>query len=176
MDLADRPLAPEPYEILPPVPTFSVTSDDFVEGGPIPTVFTGLGENVSPQLSWSGFPEGTKSFVVSCFDPDAPTPAGFWHWSVVDLPPTVTDLPTGAGAADAALPEGAFHVRNDGSAPAYMGPYPPKGDRPHRYVFAVHALDVEDLPVDEDASPTAVAFNALFHTLARGTTTGTFAH
>lgn len=176
MDLSARPLAPEPYDLLPTVPSFPVTSKDLVDGEPIPTFFTGLGDDVSPQLCWSQIPEETKSLMVDCFDPDAPTPAGFWHWSVVNIPLTIRELPTGAGAADALLPAGSFHVRNDGSQTCYMGPYPPQGDRPHRYVFAVHALNVPQLPVDSDASPTSVAFTALFHTLARGILTGTFAH
>ncbi len=176
MNLSERPLAPAPYEMLPPVPSFQITSTDLVDGEAIPEVFTGLGDDLSPMLQWDDFPAETKSFMVNCFDPDAPTPAGFWHWTVVNIPADVTSLTTGAGGMNADLPDGAFHVRNDGSEPRYMGPYPPKGDRPHRYYFAVHALDVESLPVDESASPTAVAFNALFHTLARGELMGTFQH
>ncbi len=176
MDISKRPLAPGPYEQLPPVPAFTVTSSDLLDGEPIPELFTGLGENVSPALAWSDVPEGTKSFVVNCFDPDAPTPAGFWHWTVVNLPADATELATGAGVSAGELPGKAFQVRNDGSDPSYMGPYPPKGDRPHRYYFAVHALDVEELPVGADASPTAVAFNALFHTIGRAVLMGTFQH
>jgi Raf kinase inhibitor-like YbhB/YbcL family protein len=125
------------------------------------------GQNISPQLSWTAFPAATRSFVVSCFDPDAPTPAGFWHWTVVNLPAGVTEIPRGFGAQGAALPGGAFQVRNDGGTFAYTGAAPPPGDRVHRYYFAVHALDVEALDLDDSASATAVAFHALFHTLAR---------
>lgn len=174
MDLSNRPVAPEPYELLPPVPSFTVTSEEFEEGGPIPTQFTGEGENSSPSLKWSGFPKETKSFLVSCFDPDAPTPAGYWHWTVVDLPADQTELVLGAGNDDENLPEGAFHIANDGGSRRYSGPLPPEGDRPHRYVFAVHALDVDALPLTPDNSPTTAAFNALFHTIARGTVTGTY--
>lgn len=174
MDLSNRPLAPEPYEQLPPVPSFEVTTNSFDVDGPIPTEFTGAGKDLSPSLQWSGFPEETKGFMVSCFDPDAPTPAGFWHWTVVNLGPKITSLPAGAGASDEDLPGQAFHIRNDGSTNQYMGPYPPEGDRPHRYVFAVHALDVPELPLDADDSPTKAAFTALFHTIARGTVTGTY--
>lgn len=172
-----RPVAPEPYELLPAVPGFAVASADVRPGEQIPVAFTGDGEDISPALEWSGFPVETKSFLVSCFDPDAPTPAGYWHWTVVDIPVTVTSLPRGAGSADGALlPAGAFHVRNDGGAPGYLGAAPPLGDRPHRYIFAVHALNVAHLPVSPDATPTSVAFAALFHTVARGTLAPTYAH
>lgn len=174
MDLSNRPLAPAPYELLPPVPHFHVESVDFEDGEELPPQFSAPGENVSPGLSWSGFPPETKSFLVTCFDPDAPTPAGFWHWSAVDIPGDVTDLERGAGCPGLSLPVPAFHVRNDGGGRDYMGPYPPAGDRPHRYIFAVHALDVDSLGLSEEDSPTKVAFTALFHTLARATITGTF--
>ena len=173
----DRPEAPAPYDLLPEVGSFAVTSTDVTDGEPVPPRHAHAsvdGENVSPQLSWSGAPEGTRSYVVNCFDPDAPTPAGFWHWTVVDLPASVTELPTGAGADDDSLPEGAFHVRGDFGARSFDGAAPPPGDRPHRYVFAVHAVDVEHLGVDPDASPTVVAFNLAFHTLGRAILTPTY--
>jgi Raf kinase inhibitor-like YbhB/YbcL family protein len=173
----DRPLAPLPYELLPEVPSFTLTSTDVAEGEAKPARHThgsAGGDNVSPQLSWSGFPDGTRSFVVSCFDPDAPTPSGFWHWTVVDIPATVTELAAGAGEDDDHLPEGAFHVRSDFGTRGYDGAAPPPGDRPHRYVFAVHAVDQEHLGVDPDVSPPVVAFNLAFHTLARATLTPTY--
>jgi Raf kinase inhibitor-like YbhB/YbcL family protein len=175
----DRPEAQDPYEKLPKVGTFTVTSTDVTKGQPQSDRYaydgaTETAGNTSPQLSWSGFPAETRSFVVTCFDPDAPTPSGFWHWILVDLPTTTTSLDTNAGAAGAPLPGGAFHVRNDWGSKDYGGAYPPDSDRPHRYYYVVHAVDVESLGVDSDASPAAVAVNLAFHTLARAQLVTTF--
>ncbi|MCU1659732.1 MAG: hypothetical protein JWO57_4388 [Pseudonocardiales bacterium] len=175
----DRPEAEDPYLKLPQVGSFSVTSSDLEHGQPQDEkhAYSGAAENAanaSPQLSWSGFPEPTKSFVVTCFDPDAPTPSGFWHWILVDLPVGTTSLDTNAGAAGAALPGNAFHVRNDWGSKDYGGAYPPDGDRPHRYYYVVHAVDVESLGVDSGATPAVVSFNLAFHTLARAELVATF--
>ena len=177
----ERPVAPDPYSLLPAVGTFSVTSSDVRDGEQLAHahVYTGAqpdAANQSPQLAWSGFPQETKSFVVTCFDPDAPTPSGFWHWVLVDLPSSTTSLASGAGAADATLPGTAFHVRNDWSTKDYGGAYPPPGDVPHRYYFVVHAVDVDTLGVDSEASAAVVSFNLVFHTLARALIVPTFAH
>ena len=177
----ERPVAPDPYSLLPAVGTFSVTSTDVRDGEQLANTFVYIGAqpdagNTSPQLAWSGFPPETKSFTVTCYDPDAPTPSGFWHWILVDLPASTTSLATGAGAAGAALPGSAFHVRNDWSSKDYGGAYPPPGDRPHRYYFVVHAVDAETLGVDSEASAAAVSFNLVFHTLARAQIVPVFAH
>ena len=164
----DRPPAPDPYSLLPAVGSFEVTSNDVQDGQPLAETFIYQGGNQSPQLAWSGFPTETKSFVVTCFDPDAPTPSGFWHWVVVGLDASITELSRGAGAEGGAeLPKGAFHVRGDFGTAGYAGAAPPAGDRPHRYYFVVHALDVETLDVDDTVTPAVVSFNLAFHTLAR---------
>lgn len=178
MPSLDRPTAPLPYDLLPKTASFTVNSTDITDGTQmdIKTAHDSAGgQNLSPQLSWSGAPEGTRSYMVSCFDPDAPTPSGFWHWTVVDIPASVTELPTGAGSSDGSLPEGAFHVRDDFGLRQWDGAAPPPGDPlVHRYVFAVHALDVETLGIDKEATPTFAAFNALFHTLGRALITPTY--
>lgn len=174
MDLSNRPLALDPYEALPPVPSFTLTSKDLEDGGKMPLAQSAEGDNTSPHLAWTGFPAETKSFVVTCFDPDAPTPSGFWHWIVMDVPLEITELPTGAGESDLTLDSTAFHGRADSGQYAYYGALPPQGDRPHRYVFAVHALDVDTLGLSEDATPAAIAFNTLFHTVARARLTVTY--
>ncbi|MCL3861932.1 YbhB/YbcL family Raf kinase inhibitor-like protein [Actinotalea sp. K2] len=174
MDLT-RPTAPDPYSLLPQVHPFTLLSDDIADDVPLAAPFTAEGGSTSPHLRWEGFPEGTRSFVVSCFDPDAPTPAGFWHWTVANLPAATTSLPTGAGSPDGQmLPRSAFQTRNDGGGVGYTGAAPPAGDRVHRYVFAVHALDVDHLDLDGAATPTTVAFTALFHTVGRAVLTPTF--
>jgi len=168
----DRPVAPDPYSLLPQVPTLEVSSTSFQHDGRLPEeqVFNGWGfsgANISPQLSWSGVPWETKGFAVTCFDPDAPTPSGFWHWLLVGIPGDVTGLDGDAGTADKA-PKGAFHMTNDFGAKQYDGAAPPAGDRDHRYLFAVHALDTDDLGLDDSASAAVTAFTIGGHTLARG--------
>ncbi|GAA4909369.1 YbhB/YbcL family Raf kinase inhibitor-like protein [Streptomonospora salina] len=164
---------PSPYEFLPSVPSFSVASDDVADGATLPTpqvsgIMGAGGGDVSPHLSWSGFPEGTRSFAVTCFDPDAPTASGFWHWAVCDIPAGTTELASGAGdESGSGLPAGALTLRTDAGARRYIGAAPPAGHGPHRYMFAVHAVDVESLGIDETASPAFLGFNLFFHSIGR---------
>ncbi len=170
----ERPVSPDPYDLLPPRPSFTVTSADVSDGEPLKDDQVADKGNTSPQLSWEGAPEGTRSYVVTCFDPDAPTPSGFWHWVLVDVPADVTSLDTGASAGD--LPGGAFHVRHDGGEPGFMGAAPPPNDQPHRYFFVVHAVNADSLGVDASASPAVVSFNLAFKTLGRAIIHGTYQH
>jgi len=133
------------------------------------------GGNRSPHLKWEGAPEGTKSFALTCFDPDAPTGSGFWHWVVVNIPPNATELPLDAGnPASGKLAAGALQVRTDFGRPGYGGPCPPEGDHPHRYLFTIHAVSLEKLPVTADTSAAVVGFYLNFNTLAKASLMGLF--
>jgi Raf kinase inhibitor-like YbhB/YbcL family protein len=147
---------------------FTLKSDDI--GGQLTKTeeFNGFGcngKNLSPQLSWSDAPKGTKSFAVTVFDPDAPTGSGWWHWIVVNIPADVHALK--AGASGKAMPKGALEVKNDYGTVGFGGACPPKGDKPHRYIFTVYALDVEKLPVKEDTNAPIVGFQINAHTIGK---------
>ena len=165
-----------PYADLPELPTFTLTSTDVTDGEPVATpqvsgIMGAGGEDVSPQLSWSGAPEGTQSYVVTMFDPDAPTPSGFWHWCLSNIPADVTERATGAASNP---PKGAVKHRNDGGTDEYLGAAPPEGHGPHRYIICVTAVDVPELEVDESASPAVVNFNLFSHALGRAFLTPTY--
>jgi Raf kinase inhibitor-like YbhB/YbcL family protein len=167
-----------PYDFLPELPGFTLTSTDITDGQPLKTAqVSGImgagGQDVSPQLSWSGFPEQTRGFAVTIFDPDAPTASGFWHWAVANLPGGVTELPTGAGDGSE-LPGEALTLVNDAGMRRYVGAAPPAGHGHHRYFVAVHALDVEKLDLTEDASPAFLGFNLFMHAIARAVIHGTY--
>lgn len=162
----------DPYALLDPVPSFTVTSDDVEDNLPLPLPQRAPslgGLDLSPQLSWSGFPPDTRSFAVTCFDPDAPTGSGFWHWAVFNIPADVHSLPAGAGEPHGALlPDGAVTLPNEYRLAQYSGAEPPEGTGIHRYYFVVHAVDVESLDIDAQSTPAVLGFNLHFHTLARG--------
>lgn len=178
--MLDRVRPPLPYDVLPAVPSFQLTSSDVADGETLPDEHVQAAGNQSPHLQWSGFPAETRSFAVTCFDPDAPTGSGFWHWIVFDVPADVTELPRGDGAADGSrLPGGAVSSVNDFGSVGYGGAAPPPGDCAHRYVFAVHALDVDSLAaaggLSADTPAGQVGFNLTFHTLARAILVATYA-
>lgn len=181
--MTDRP--PLPYDFMPALPSFTVESNDVTDGQMMTDaqVMNGwgvTGQNLSPHLRWHGFPAETQSFAVTCYDPDAPTGSGFWHLVLLDLPTSVTELATGAVSGDKhAIPEGAFCLRNDAGTKDFCGAAPPKGDEPHRYVFAVHAVDIDSLAsqgVTTDASCAVAGFQLRFHTLARAVIVPVFGH
>jgi hypothetical protein len=161
---------------------FTLTSNNFKDGDYIGMDFIlsenfgfgCAGGNQSPHLKWQGAPSGTKSYVVHCHDPDAPTGSGFWHWVVVDIPPDVTELAKGAGSKGGKLPPGALMTRTDLGATGYIGPCPPEGDHPHRYLFTVFAVGKDKLDVIADTSPAVVGFNLHFNTLAKAELMGLF--
>ncbi|MFJ7209834.1 YbhB/YbcL family Raf kinase inhibitor-like protein [Streptomyces sp. NPDC098789] len=172
--MSDQSRAPLPHAFHPEVHAFTVESSDLAPGADLGDAQVLAGGNLSPRLRWEGFPEGTKSFAVTCFDPDAPTGSGFWHWVLFDLPASVTELPVGAGSGSfPGLPAGAVHVRNDYGTRDFGGAAPPAGER-HRYVFTVYAVDTEKLGPDADVSPAVVGFNLRFHTLGRAQLVGEF--
>lgn len=162
---------------------FTVRSDSFKDGDYLADRhilssdygFGCAGGNQSPHLAWSGAPEGTKSFAVTCFDPDAPTGSGFWHWLVVNIPPNVSELAFDAGNAKAPkLPAGALQTRTDFSVPGYGGPCPPPGDHPHRYLFTVFAVGADALQATADTSAAVIGFQLNFNTLAKAAIMGLY--
>jgi Raf kinase inhibitor-like YbhB/YbcL family protein len=162
-----------PYDGLPGVPGFQLESSAIADGETMPVaqrsgIFGAGGEDTSPDLAWSGFPGETQSFIVTMYDPDAPTPSGFWHWVAVNIPVSVTSLPAGAGDSDETLPDGATHLSNDAGLRRYLGAAPPPGD-PHRYYVVVSALDVADAGLPDGATPALASFQTLAHMIARAT-------
>lgn len=171
----DRPQAPDPYSLLPQTASFELTSPEFADGEALPAKHSFGEDNISPALSWSGAPEGTKSFVLSCYDPDAPTPSGFWHWFVVGIDGTAGGVEEGAGhIGGGSMPGQVLQLPNDFGSHDFGGAAPPPGDRPHRYIFAVHALDTAELGIEPGTSPAKASFMMLAHVIGRATLTGTY--
>jgi Raf kinase inhibitor-like YbhB/YbcL family protein len=158
---------------------FTLESKDVKPGGKLTDkqVFSGMGcagENVSPELSWRNAPAGTKSFVVTVYDPDAPTGSGWWHWVVYDIPADAKGLAAGAGSGKGELPAGAKQARTDFGARGFGGACPPPGDKPHRYVFTVYALEADKLDVPGDASPAMIGFMTKANALGSATFTARY--
>lgn len=167
----------DPYaelDALRPVPPLMLTSPDFEGGAPLPQFAWATargGEDRTPALHWSTPPAGTRSFAISCFDPDAPTGSGYWHWAAFDLPADTRELPSGDGTA-AMLPAGSIVMPNEVRLESFVGAAPPAGTGIHRYFFVVDALDVDTLPLEGNETPAILGFNRHFHTLARGVLMG----
>jgi Raf kinase inhibitor-like YbhB/YbcL family protein len=159
---------------------FRLTSTEVHQGQRIAAahVFNGMGctgNNLSPALSWSGAPAGTKSFALTVYDPDAPTGSGWWHWVVYNIPANVTSLPSGAGdASKNLLPAGAAQGNTDFGTPGYGGPCPPAGDKPHHYIFTVYALNTDKLDIPANATAAYVGFNIHGHQLGKATLTALY--
>ncbi|MDB5874119.1 MAG: YbhB/YbcL family Raf kinase inhibitor-like protein [Ramlibacter sp.] len=138
-------------------------------------VFGCTGENKSPALKWSDAPKDTKSYAVTVYDPDAPTGSGWWHWSVINIPASVTELRANAGAAGGALlPAGAKHVRTDYGTAAWGGVCPPEGDKPHRYIFTVYALKIDKLDIPADATAALAGFMINANQIGKATFTAKY--
>lgn len=155
--------------------SFVLASNDVKNGETLPMaqVYHGCGGgNVSPHLAWSGAPEGTKSFAVTVYDPDAPTGSGWWHWQVFNIPADVTEIATGASMKS--MPAGVVENFSDYDEQGFGGACPPEGDPPHRYIFTVFALDVEKLPLTEKDSAAKVGFHLNAHKLASASLTATY--
>ena len=170
----------DPFARLPEVPSFTLTSTTVGDGERFADAqHSGAfgvpgGQDVSPQLAWSGAPDDTRSYAVTVYDPDAPTGSGFWHWAVANIPASVTSLDEGAGDdSGSGLPAGAVQLRNDAGVARFIGAAPPGGHGEHRYFITVHALDVEDLGVPAEATPAFLGFTMFTHTLARATLVAT---
>ncbi|HSA62546.1 MAG TPA: YbhB/YbcL family Raf kinase inhibitor-like protein [Nitrospiraceae bacterium] len=159
---------------------FRVTSPTIKEQGVIGSehVFDGFGcsgRNVSPELRWENAPKDAKSLAVTVYDPDAPTGSGWWHWVIFNISPGVTGLPAGAGKSDgSSAPKGSIQSMTDFGQPGYGGPCPPQGDKPHRYVFTVYALKVDQLPLKKEASGAMVGFYLTQNALGKASLTATY--
>ena len=159
---------------------FTLSSPDIPAGGSVPAHFEFdsfgcSGRNESPSLTWSGAPEGTKSFALTVYDPDAPSGSGWWHWFVIDIPADTAALSPNAGAkGGASLPQPARQIRNDYGAFAWGGLCPPPGDKPHRYIFTVSALGVDRLDIPDDATAALAGFMVNANTLAKASFTSTY--
>lgn len=141
---------------------FTLTSPDISGQLTDKQVYQGFGctgENISPALVWENAPEGTKSFAVTAYDPDAPTGSGWWHWVIFDIPKNVTSLKENAGNITLDIaPKGSIQSTTSYGAPGFGGACPPPGDRPHQYIFTIYALKVDKLGLDKNATPSLVGF------------------
>jgi Raf kinase inhibitor-like YbhB/YbcL family protein len=158
---------------------FTLSSKSFKQGERLSKQqeFAGFGcsgANLSPELSWQGAPKDTKSFAISVYDPDAPTGSGWWHWTLFNLPTNVTMLKEGISSQPNGLPQGAVQGRTDYGSSLFGGACPPQGDKPHRYIVTVFALDVAKLDLDKDASGALVGYFLNKHAIKKASITGLY--
>lgn len=146
---------------------FTLSSSDLKGQLTNKEVFSGFGcsgENISPELSWKDAPKGTKSFAVTVYDPDAPTGSGWWHWVVFDISKDKFILPSGFGNSES---KDVIQSMTDFGKTGFGGACPPKGDKAHRYIFTVHALDIETISLDKNSNPALVGYYLNAHSLAK---------
>lgn len=160
--------------------TFTLESPDLPAGKPIPDAhvfnsFGCTGKNLSPALAWKNAPKETKSFALTVYDPDAPTGSGWWHWLVINIPADAKELAQGAGdPSTGKAPAGALQTRTDYGKPGWGGPCPPVGDKPHRYIFTLHALKTDKLDLPQDASAAMVGYNVNGNSIAKASFTARY--
>ncbi|MFA7272678.1 MAG: YbhB/YbcL family Raf kinase inhibitor-like protein [Crocinitomicaceae bacterium] len=151
--------------------TFTLSSNDVGGQSTKKQEFNGFGcsgDNVSPQLTWANAPEGTKSFAITMYDPDAPTGSGFWHWVVFDIPSNIHELVSNAGNGSLnIMPKGVVQSKTDFGMTGYGGPCPPEGHGSHQYIITIHALKTDKLGLDANAIPAIVGFYLWQNTLAK---------
>ena len=152
----------------------TVQSQAFSSGQTIDRQYTGDGKDISPPLSWSNLPAGTKELALIVDDPDAPTPQPWVHWVIYKIPANLTALPEGI-ATDPKPPQvpGALQGRNSWSAVGYGGPAPPRGHGVHHYHFKLYALDAP-LTVKPALDKQALLQAMAGHILAEGELIGTY--
>ena len=168
------------FSKLPKASSFQVTSTDIIDKKPLNLAqFSGMlgingGKDLSPQLSWFGAPQETKSYAITVYDEDAPTGSGFWHWAVCNIPANVNTIPTGAGDdTGSGLPKGAIQLPNDGRLARFIGAAPPAGQDQHWFLIVVHALNVEDIGVPHGTTSALLGLNMASHILGRAILTAT---
>ena len=151
--------------------TFTLSSKNLGGEATLKEEFNGfgcIGKNESPQLSWKNAPEGTRSFAITMYDPDAPTGSGWWHWVVFDIPTSTTELVANAGDIKLDLtPEGTIQSITNYGSQGYGGPCPPKGHGLHQYIITVYALKTDTLGLDKNTNPAIVGYYLWNNTLAK---------
>jgi hypothetical protein len=153
----------------------TIKPDSFLTEEQVFNGFGCTGKNQSPELKWAAIPQGTKSFAITVYDPDAPTGSGWWHWIVYNIPANITEIAAGAGEPTGKLlPPGAVQGRTDYGTHAFGGACPPQGDKPHRYVFTVHAIKIEKIEAPPDASAALIGFMINANALGKASFTARF--
>lgn len=151
--------------------TFTLTSKNLGGEATLKEEFNGfgcIGKNESPQLSWKNAPEGTRSFAITMYDPDAPTGSGWWHWVVFDIPTSTTELVANAGDIKLELtPEGTIQSITNYGSQGYGGPCPPQGHGLHQYIITVYALKTDTLGLNKNTNPAIVGYYLWNNTLAK---------